>query len=82
VGIASAHLGAGRLRKGDPIDYAVGLVLLAKVGDYLRAGEPLVEVHARSPEQAESIRNQLLCAYRWSEAPPATSPLILGSVRL
>ena len=82
VGMASAQLGAGRLRKGDPIDYAVGLVLLAKVGDHLRAGEPLVEVHARSDEQVESIRNQLLGAYGWSEVPPATSPLILGSVRL
>jgi pyrimidine-nucleoside phosphorylase len=82
VGVASAHLGAGRLRKGDPIDYAVGLMLLAKVGDHLQAREPLVEVHARTKEQAEAIRDQLLCAYSWSETPPAASPLILDSIRL
>jgi thymidine phosphorylase len=57
-------------------------VLLAKVGDHLRAGEPLVEVHARTKEQAELIRDQLLSAYGWSEEPPATSPLILDSVGL
>ena len=49
------HLGAGRMKKGDPIDYAVGLLLLAKVGDQVAAGDPLVEIHARSADQAESI---------------------------
>src|SRR5262249_35911718 len=58
MGMVSVHLGAGRLRKGDPIDYAVGLVLLAKVGDRLERGAPLVEVHARSPEQAAAIRDE------------------------
>jgi pyrimidine-nucleoside phosphorylase len=81
VGVASVHLGAGRQKKGDPIDHAVGLLLLAKVGDRLEAGAPLVEVHARSAEQAASIREELLGAYSWGEAAPATRPLVLGEVR-
>src|SRR5579885_539625 len=80
IGMASVHLGAGRQRKGDPIDHAVGLMLLAKVGDHLEAGAPLIEVHARTAEQAQSIRAELLSAYIWSEQPPLTSPLLLGSV--
>jgi pyrimidine-nucleoside phosphorylase len=80
VGMASVQLGAGRLHKGEPIDHAVGLILQAKVGDYLTAGSPLVEVHARTAEEAEAIFAQLHGAYSWSEEAPTVAPLILGSV--
>jgi pyrimidine-nucleoside phosphorylase len=80
IGLASVQLGAGRLRKGDPIDHAVGLILQAKVGDYLSAGSPLVEVHARTSDQAEAVFEQLQSAYSWSEEAPLVAPLILGSV--
>lgn len=81
IGMASVHLGAGRQRKGDPIDHAVGLVLLAKVGDYVEAGSPLIEVHARSQDQVRAVREEILSAYTWSMvAPAARAPLILGSV--
>lgn len=80
VGLASVHLGAGRMKKGDPIDPAVGLVLLAKVGDRLTGGEPLVEVHARSEEQAAAIRDELLGAYTWGDAAPPQTPLLLETV--
>jgi thymidine phosphorylase len=80
VGIASVHLGAGRLKKSDPIDYAVGLVLLAKVGDRLKAGAPLVEVHARGAQQVAAIRDELLGAYAWGDKAPTLGPLLVGSV--
>jgi thymidine phosphorylase len=83
IGIASVSLGAGRRHKGDPIDHAVGLVLLAKVGDYVKAGAPLIEVHARSIEQARGVVPELLAAYRWDEEvpSPASHPqLILDTV--
>jgi thymidine phosphorylase len=80
MGVASVHLGAGRVRKGDPIDPAVGLVVQAKIGDALAAGAPLVEIHARSDEQAASIRDALLCCFTWSDAPTAPPPLILAAV--
>jgi pyrimidine-nucleoside phosphorylase len=81
VGMASVHLGAGRMKKGDPIDYAVGLLLLAKVGDRLAEGDPLVEVHARDADHARSIREELLAAYTLRNQAPATKPLLLGMVR-
>jgi pyrimidine-nucleoside phosphorylase len=83
IGMASVTLGAGRRHKGDPIDHAVGLVLLAKVGDYVKAGDPLIEVHARSTPQALGVVPELLAAYQWSEeAPSPTShpQLILDTV--
>ena len=80
VGMASVRLGAGRMRKGDPIDHAVGLTLLAKVGDRLQAGEPLVEVHAREAAHVVAIREDLLSAYEWGDEPPQVPPVIIGSV--
>lgn len=80
VGMASVHLGAGRLRKGDPIDPAVGLVLLAKVGAPLAVGAPLVEVHARSAADVTIIKDELLAAYTFSDSAPVTPPLLLGHV--
>jgi thymidine phosphorylase len=80
VGMASVRLGAGRMRKEDAIDPAVGLVLRAKVGDHLKAGQPLIEVHARTKQQAGAIRDELLASYGWSEEPVKPQRLLYGSV--
>jgi pyrimidine-nucleoside phosphorylase len=80
VGIASVRLGAGRARKGDPIDPAVGFVLQAKVGDHVEADQPLIEIHARTAKAAKAVRSALLSAYTWSDTPVPAPPLLLGSV--
>jgi len=46
VGIAAWRLGAGRARKEDPVSAGAGVVLRAQVGDEVREGEPLFELHA------------------------------------
>ncbi len=46
IGRAALHLGAGRQRKDDRINHSVGIVLRAKVGDRVEAGEELAVVHA------------------------------------
>ncbi len=80
VGRASVRLGAGRQRKGDPIDPRVGFILQTKVGDRLTKGQPLLEIHAASAEDATAIHEELLGAYSWSKKPPTVQPLLLGSV--
>ena len=52
IGLVSMQLGAGRFKKGEQIDHRTGLVLQAKVGEYRKAGEPLVEIHARTDTEA------------------------------
>ena len=42
VGLTSVDLGAGRAQKGDPIDYAVGILLHVKVADRVEAGQAAV----------------------------------------
>src|SRR5579863_117569 len=81
MGLASMRLGAGRFKKGDQIDHRTGFVLQAKVGDCLNAGEPLVEIHARTIEEVEAIRETLLACYTWSEAPVEVGPLIYDTIR-
>jgi pyrimidine-nucleoside phosphorylase len=54
VGRVAMDLGAGRRRKGDTIDHAVGLVVRKKVGDAVAPGEPLATVHARDADAARA----------------------------
>jgi pyrimidine-nucleoside phosphorylase len=81
VGLASMQLGAGRFKKGEHIDHRTGFILQAKVGDYRHAGEPLVEIHARSKAEASGVREALLDCYRWSDAPVNVGPLIYETIR-
>ena len=46
VGVAAWRLGAGRARKEDAVSAGAGVVMLAKPGDAVRAGQPLLELHA------------------------------------
>ncbi len=62
IGLASGALGAGRTRKGDVIDPAVGIVVRCKIGDRLVAGQPIGEVHARSADDARAAIPRVLAA--------------------
>ena len=46
VGIAAWRLGAGRARQEDVVSAGAGVVMLAKPGDRVRSGRPLMEFHA------------------------------------
>ena len=79
VGLTCVALGAGRERKGDPIDPAVGIVLGPKVGDRVQAGETLFTVHARDRDAAEAASQRLLAAYDWSNE-PVLPPVLIHDV--
>lgn len=75
VGEASVALGAGRAKKGDPIDHAVGFLVFKKVGDSVRAGEALCEIHANDGEKLKDAREAILSAYRYSDESVPPLPL-------
>src|SRR5262249_53202898 len=50
---ACALMGAGRLRKDDRIDLAVGIELDSKIGDEVRQGEPIATIYGKSIEQCK-----------------------------
>ncbi len=75
IGEASVVLGAGRTRKGDPIDHSVGLTIHRKVGDVVEKGQPLFTVHANDKNLAKAVGQTVLSAFEWSENPVAPLPL-------
>jgi pyrimidine-nucleoside phosphorylase len=77
VGLAAMALGAGRAKASDVIDPAVGFVLEKKVGDAVRAGEPLVTMHVNDERAVADVERRVLAAYRLGAAAPAPRPLVL-----
>ena len=76
VGICSLILGGGRETKESVIDLSVGLVLQKKTGDYVKAGEPLVQLHANDERKAQEAEKRFLAACVISDAAPEKTPLI------
>ena len=59
VGETAVLLGAGRTKKGEPIDFAVGIMVHAKVGDGVEQGQPIFTIHARDERTLEDAKNRL-----------------------
>ncbi len=81
IGMTSVLLGAGRNKKGDLIDYAVGIEVHHKVGDYVNEGEPLFTIHANDELKLRDAKERLLDAHRWSNIPVQPLPLFYGVVK-
>ena len=80
VGEAALGLGAGRLRKEDAIDYAVGILCLAKRGNEVAAGEPIAEVHAQDDGSADRAAAEVTAAYRIGGDRPADRPIVIDVI--
>ncbi|CAN5462267.1 pyrimidine-nucleoside phosphorylase [soil metagenome] len=59
IGELAAGLGAGRARKDDDVDPAVGLELRVEVGDRVERSAPLAVVHARTDDAADRAADEL-----------------------
>lgn len=67
VGEAAVTLGAGRAKKSDPIDHAVGFVIHCKVGDQVEKGRPLFTIHANDESKLAEARDAVLAAHQFSD---------------
>ena len=81
VGIASSVMGAGRMKKEDSIDYAAGIVLEKKTGDYVEAGDVLAYLHTNKEESLANAEELFRAALTWGEEAPAAAPLVYEIVR-
>ena len=75
MGESAVELGAGRAKKGDPVDHSVGFVIFHKVGDKVEKGQPLFAIHANDQKKMEEMRAAILSAHAWSETPVEPLPL-------
>lgn len=80
IGKISVLLGAGRLKKEDSIDKAVGIVLNKKIADKVQKGEILAYIHADGEEKGKSLAEQLRKAYKISEIEIEKDKIILGII--
>lgn len=81
VGVAAWRLGAGRSRPGEQVQAAAGVVLHAKPGDTVRAGQPLLELHTDTPERFARAEAALEDAFDiGSTAPDLPASVVLGRV--
>jgi len=81
VGRASVALGAGRDRVDDAVDPAVGIMVVAKPGDAVRAGAPVLELHYRDRARLEAAIRLTGQAITVGDEPPPPGRLIVGEVR-
>jgi pyrimidine-nucleoside phosphorylase len=79
-GQAVLDLGGGRLRKDQAVDHGAGLVIAAPVGARVRAGDPLVHVHAGSEAAAREVLPRLAAAWRIGDRPEPAGPHVTHRV--
>jgi pyrimidine-nucleoside phosphorylase len=76
IGLASVLLGAGRERKEDAVDPAVGLIVHKKLGDAVQPGEPLVTLHYNAAPRADAAAALVIESYHIAASAPEKSPLV------
>lgn len=74
LGMAAQRMGAGRAKKTDTLDYSVGYVLHARLGDVVQPETPLATLYARSEADADeaerAIREAITISVDKQEIPP------------
>jgi len=69
IGEASVLLGAGRSKKSDPVDHAVGIVIHHKVGDLVEKDSPLFTLYANDQIRLREALALAMSAHQWQEMP-------------
>ena len=80
IGYCAQGLGAGRMKKTDVIDPAVGLIMRVRLGDRVEAGDPLATLYLNRRELADEAAKRLTQAITISQEKPELPPLIYATV--
>jgi thymidine phosphorylase len=80
VGVAAWRLGAGRTRKEHPVQAGAGVVMHAKPGDAVRAGQALLTLHTDEPDRFERALAALDGGVVVSDTAPAPQALVVDRV--
>lgn len=80
LGLAAQAMGAGRARKSDVIDPAVGFVMKKRIGDLVQAGDELCTLHAKDAQSAAAAETAIHAALTFSPLPQPPAHLIYALV--
>ena len=75
LGLAAQAMGAGRIRKTDPLDYSVGFILPVRIGDQVQEDTPFCTLFARNEVEADTAEKALREAVSFSDQPVNRPPL-------
>ena len=76
IGRASQHLGAGRLRKEDEIDFTAGIRMHVRIGNFVKEGDVLATLYGADSRRLEEAETIMEAAIRISAEPTAPPKLI------
>lgn len=76
IGRASQHLGAGRLRKEDEIDFTAGIRMHVRIGNFVKEGDVLATLYSADARRLEEAETILEAAVRISTEPAEPPKLI------
>jgi len=79
VGLAVKDLGGGREKKGDRIDYSVGIKVIAKVGKTVNPGDEIAIVFSNNPINASAAIRSLNQAITITDQSVKIPPITLGT---
>ena len=80
LGLVVVELGGGRRRAGDTVDPRVGLSDIQPLGSLLRAGDPLLRVHAASAAQAQAACQSLLASITLADDAAPVGPVVIETL--
>ena len=72
VGLSAWRLGAGRVKKEDDVSKIAGIICVAKEGDFVEEGQPILELHIDDESRLKSAKEALQDAFEIS--PEALEP--------
>ena len=81
IGTAAQILGAGRATKEESIDPAVGLVMKKRLGDFVRADEPLCVMYVNDESKLDAALDMFHSAFEYSGKKPEYRPMVYDVVR-
>lgn len=81
IGLASVILGAGREKKGDPIDSSAGIVLKKKTGDRVEKGDTLAIFYTDDESKIEEAKREFFEAFTFGNKKPTAQKLIYRIIK-
>lgn len=76
IGMAALELGAGRLKKDDVIDPIAGIIFKIKIGDKIKKGEKIAEIHSGTKIKAELAAEKIVSSITYSQVKVKKQKLI------
>lgn len=76
IGMASLELGAGRLTKEDKIDPKAGIIFNPKIGDKVKKGNVIAEIHTDKKSSVDKVKSRILSALEYENKKVSAPKLI------